>query len=139
STLVERGLDKDLLLSLTFLPEELIQNGKELRNFMKNLREDLSPSVRSYKQKIRMNPSIPLKGSTGEDEEEPASREWEKQWSEQFGLEKNTPQISLQYIWTWIFVPLAQTIFPYAKHRKLDRWEDRVVSSKPFAPDDAFK
>jgi hypothetical protein len=146
TNLVERGLEKNLLLNLTFLPEELVQNGRDLRNFMKHLREDLSLSIRSYKQKIRMNPHFPLKGPTGEDEEEPASRAWEKRWLEQFGLEKNTGRISQQYIWTWLFVPLVDFLLPYAIRRKQEHWRssntkpiDPSETEYPILPDDVFK
>ncbi len=134
STLVEQGLKKDLLLNLTFLPEELVQNGRELRNFMKHLREDLSQSIRSYKQKIRINPRMPLKGPTGEDEEEPTSWEWEMRWLEQFGIEKNTQRISQQYIWTWVFIPLVKLILPVIPRRK----KDLDTGKHPIMPDEVF-
>ena len=145
STLVGRGLEKETLLNLTFLPEELLQNGRQLQTFMKHLRKTLSPSLRSYKQKSRKDPRIRLKGPTGEDEEEPASREWEKKWLKQFGIEKKTGRISQQYIWTWLFVPLVDFLLPYATRPKLERWHssdgkpiDPSKTEEPIIPDDVF-
>lgn len=134
TNLVERDLEKNLLLNLTFLPEELVQNGRELRHFMKCLREDLSPLVRSYKQKIRKNPHIPLKGPSSMDEEEPASREWEMRWLEQFGIEKNTRRISQQYIWSWVFIPLVNLILPVIPRKK----KDLETGKHPIMPDEVF-
>ncbi|MCA9469961.1 MAG: hypothetical protein KC643_31565 [Nitrospira sp.] len=136
STLIDCGLAKEVLWNLTFLPAELVRHGKDLRNFMRHLREDLSSSIRCYKQKIRLNPSGTLKGPTGEDEEEPASREWETRWLEQFGIEKNTLRISLQYIWTWQFVPLVINLLPVAQGRKHGRPMDSPYQDRPFFPDE---
>ena len=57
------------------------------------------------------------------------------------GMDKQTRETSKQIMWTWVFVPLVNTLLPclpYAKWRKEERAK-RTESRKPIIHDNVFK
>lgn len=131
SAYAPQGLPLPRLLQLTYVPREIIETIPDVRASLDRSRRALSSALMSSQRKI-------AKGQEAEFlEEAPPCTDWEQWWATSMGMDKRTSQLSRQWMWTWIFVPLIEALRPLAKCRKQEYWVSRRDGDTPI-PDDAF-
>lgn len=127
--LIKCGTDQQVLLDLTYVPEEIIQSVPRRRAAMFNLRQEVGTVLMSHKQKVAKD--IPSRFR----DEQPLNRDQEEAWAAQWGFDKATDNDSKQTLWSLVFVPLTGYLHQYVIGRKLDSWKKETRS----VPDAVFE
>lgn len=113
------GMNREQLLSLTYVPRPIFGMVPKLRAGMKDVRDSEvhRAAINSHKQKVAKN--LPSR-FTGE---QVLNRDQEEIWAARWGFDKATASDSKQKLWTLVFVPLTTYLHQYVSGRKVDSWK----------------
>jgi hypothetical protein len=127
------------LLNLSFVPIVILDDLPTLRQVFRQTRIDVLSSLQQFRQRTTRGQDARLVDAGGNEVELPVGAGHERLWAQQYGMERNTAELSRQFVWTLIFVPLVHALLPHATRQKRDRWTAGEDPGQLFLPDDVFK